>query len=223
MGNKGLGTRGRKPGLRTNVPVMQDPDELIPTRQSLLERLKDVADDESWRMFFEIYWRLIYYTGIKAGLNETEAEDLVQETVVSVFKSIESFNYAREHGSFKSWLLKLTRWRILDQFRKRQQNLTTLGAAGIEKLPEPPSLNKLDLAWDEEWATNLLQAAIERLKKKVDPKHWQLFDLYTFKQWPVRRIASALSVSAAQVYIVKHRLKKQLRKEIHELEKGGVL
>jgi hypothetical protein len=38
----------------------QDTKELIPTRQSLLGRLKDWADSESWRDFFDTYWKLIY-------------------------------------------------------------------------------------------------------------------------------------------------------------------
>ena len=210
--------------------VPHPPDELIPTRESLLERLKDAADNESWRTFFETYWRLIYYTGIKAGLSEVEAQDLVQETVISVCRSMDGFKYARETGSFKSWLLKLTRWRIVDQLRKRQRYLAAPSASSerdvrtstIERVPEPASLS-LETTWDEEWNNNLMQAAIERVKKKVDPKHWQIFDLRVFKQWPVRRIAAALGISTAKVYVVVHRLKRLLRKQIHELETKGTI
>src|SRR5579884_3179208 len=90
--------------------------ELIPTRQSLLSRLKDWDDNESWRVFFDTYWRLIYNAAMKAGLTDAEAQDAVQETVISVMKSISSFKYDPAKGSFKTWLLRLTQWRILDQF-----------------------------------------------------------------------------------------------------------
>ena len=50
-------------------------DELIPTRQSLLSRLKDWEDRDGWKQFFDTYWRLIYTIALKAGLTETEAED----------------------------------------------------------------------------------------------------------------------------------------------------
>ena len=49
-------------------------DDSIPTRQSLLARLKDWNDQEGWRRFFETYWRLIHSTALKAGLTQTEAE-----------------------------------------------------------------------------------------------------------------------------------------------------
>jgi len=203
-------------------------DDLTPTRQSLLERLKDASDDESWRRFFETYWRLIYFTGLKAGLSEVEAQDLVQETVISVFRSRERFQYARQNGSFKKWLLQLTHWRIIDQLRKRQKRLARLNRHGkpgsshtklMEQIPEPPSLN-LTATWDQEWIDNLMQAAVETVKKKVNPKHWQIFDLYTFQEWPIRRITAALGVSAARVYLVKHRLRKMLRKELEEHDKN---
>src|SRR5258706_14947787 len=87
-------------------------NELIPTRQSLLSRLKDWKDEESWRVFFDTYWKLIYGAAMKAGLSDAEAQDVVQETVISVLKSMPGFEYNTEKGSFKSWLLRLTNWRI---------------------------------------------------------------------------------------------------------------
>ena len=53
---------------------MKDEDELIPTRASLLSRLKDWQDKTSWKVFFDTYWILIYNAAIKAGLSEHPAE-----------------------------------------------------------------------------------------------------------------------------------------------------
>ena len=63
-------------------------EDLIPTRRTLLSRLKDWNDQENWRVFFDTYWRLIYSTAIKGGLTDAEAQDAVQETVISVMKSL---------------------------------------------------------------------------------------------------------------------------------------
>lgn len=35
-------------------------EDSIPTRKSLLGRLKDWEDQESWHVFFDTYWKLIY-------------------------------------------------------------------------------------------------------------------------------------------------------------------
>src|ERR1051326_5029571 len=86
----------------------------LTTSYSLLTRLQNWDDEKSWGVFFERYWRLIYSLAIRSGLTETEAEDVVQETIVCVAKDIQKFQRDRERGSFKGWLRNLTRWRIAD-------------------------------------------------------------------------------------------------------------
>src|SRR2546428_7095250 len=92
--------------------------EIIPTRQSLLNRLKNWDDKTSWKDFFDTYWSLIYGVARKAGLNDSEAQDVVQETIISVARKIPEFTYDPAVCSFKTWLMKMTHWRIIDQFRK---------------------------------------------------------------------------------------------------------
>ena len=84
--------------------MKNDPDELLPTRWTLIERLKNWDDQESWRQFFDTYWKLIYGVAIKSGLTHPEAQDVVQETVISVCKSMQNFKADPAYGSFKAWL-----------------------------------------------------------------------------------------------------------------------
>src|ERR1700704_35998 len=74
--------------------------ELLPTRYSLLSRLQNWEDQESWRVFFDTYWRLIYSVALKSGLTQTEAEEVVQETVICVAKDIQKFKRDPQRGSF---------------------------------------------------------------------------------------------------------------------------
>jgi RNA polymerase sigma-70 factor (ECF subfamily) len=208
---------------------------------SLLARLKDSQDQDSWREFFDMYWRLIYAVAIQAGLTDAEAQDVVQETVISVSKSIHKFRCDRSFGSFKAWLLRLTRWRISDQFRNRLVNcalpedhrlrFSRRGSALAEELGSKetatssaldysvdPSSVILDQVWDEEWKNNLLATAIERVKAQVRPKDYQIFDLCVIKSLPISRVASTLGVSAAQVYLAKHRITKLIREKVRRLE-----
>src|SRR5579859_2791196 len=204
---------------------MKDEDELIPTRRSLLSRLKNWDDQESWRVFFDTYWRLIYTTARRAGLSEPEAQDVVQETVISVLKSMADFKYRTTHGSFKSWLLQLTSWRICDQLRRRKHQFERLDdedasarTDSVEKVIDPASLDWQE-AWETDWEKNLMQAAIRRVKKRVDAKAYQVFDLLVFKEWQALRVARALKISRAQVYLIKHRISKVLKKEVAQIRK----
>ena len=199
-------------------------ENFIPTRASLLSRLKDWDDESSWRDFFNTYWKLIYGTAVNSGLSDAEAQDVVQETIISVSKSMPGFKYNSRIGSFKSWLLKLTHWRIVDHCRKRrsQKDINDLTITELEShlmaMQAISVPSELENQWDREYQQNLMDAAMERVKNKVDPKHFQIFDLYVLKEIPVKRIAAILAVRVSTVYLVKHRLSKLIQNELCSLQ-----
>lgn len=203
----------------------QQPDEFIPTRQSLLSRLKDWDDKASWRDFFNTYWKLIYSVGVKAGLTEEEAQDLVQETMLSVAKQMPSFRYDPKQGSFKAWLMKIIHRRLTDYWRKRppwaaeRQSIRneTPGTSTTNQIPAPSGFS-METVWDEEWQKNLVGAAMENVKRKIAPRQYQIFDLYVIKEWTVRDVTRTLHVSAAQVYLAKLRVSRLVQAEIRRLE-----
>src|SRR3954468_7251597 len=108
------------------------PKDLIPTRASLLGRLQNWEDKESWRTFFDTYWRLIYGFAPKRGLRHEEAQDAVQEPVVAVAKNIANFKYNGEVCAFKTWLLGVTRSKIANQFARRARQPMTAADLTIE-------------------------------------------------------------------------------------------
>src|SRR5258705_10918684 len=93
----------------------EDDAELIPTRASLIDRLKNWQDQASWQEFFDIYWRLIYGIARKSGLTESEAEDVVQETMAAEGKQMARFTDDAIIGSIKCWVLNMKRGRGVDQ------------------------------------------------------------------------------------------------------------
>ena len=206
----------------------QNNGDLIHTRQTLLERLKNLDDNLSWREFFEMYWPLIFNVARKFGLSDVEAQEVVQETVIAVSRNIEKFEYNPERGSFKNWLLKMTRWRILDQVRKRAQHMKTFSRPTsppdaerrtdtIDRIPDPNG-NSMEMVWDEEWKKNLVQLASQRIRKRVDPLHYQIFHLCVEKEVPIARICEMFDVPAGRVYVIKCRISTLIRKEVQILE-----
>ena len=219
-------------------------DEFIPTRQSLLGRLKNWDDQESWRDFFDTYGKLLYGLARKSGLNDAEAQDAVQETLMAVAKEMPSFKYNPAIGSFKGWLLEVARRRIANQFRKRSPGKGARGSDGppasqtpaqlppgrrepdeartptIERIPDPNS-EDLDRLWEQDWQKNLLEVALARVKRRVNAKQYQMFNLYVTQQWPMELVKSTLGVNAAQVYMAKMRLSRMIKAEIRRLVKGA--
>lgn len=205
-----------------------DQARFLPTRRSLLSRLRREGDDESWREFFDTYWKLIYRAATQAGLSGADAEDVVQETIITVSRGIRDFRYNPGQGSFKGWLLNTTRWRVIDHLRRNQKQalLTPLTddnreTSLVERLPNTVG-DSLDKMWEEDWQRNLLDAAMHRVKSKVNPKHFQIFELAAIKGWPPAKVADTLDVGRAQVHLIKHRVAQLVRKEVRRLEKEGV-
>jgi RNA polymerase sigma-70 factor (ECF subfamily) len=196
-------------------------EDSIPTRYSLLSRLQDWDDQESWRVFFDTYWRLIYSVAARAGLTESEAQDVVQETIICVAKDIQKFKRDRAAGSFKGWLRNLTLWRIADQLRKRGSAELRIVEFSEEhaNTPQDSSHGGLEEVWESEWRVNLIEAATERVRRNVKEEHYQMFDLNVLKQWPAQKVAQALGVSVGLVYLAKHRVSALVRKEIRVLER----
>jgi RNA polymerase sigma factor (sigma-70 family) len=199
----------------------------LATRRSLLSRLKQSNAHESWREFFDTYWRLIYTTATSAGLTDSEAQEVVQETVLTVVRKIKSFRYDPAVGSFKGWLLTIVRWRIGDQFRKRPRQIPppisgrateASGTATLERIADPAAVN-LDVVWEAEWQRTLFTAALLRVKRQANARHYQMFDLHAVKHWSVDKVAQTLGVSAGQVRLAKHRITALMRREVARLER----
>ena len=208
-------------------------DDSYPTRPSLLHRLKDTQDQQSWQEFDDIYRKLIRGFALKAGLTEDEADEAVQETLIAAVKHVPGFTYDPKVCSFKTWLLNLANWRVQDQLRKRQSPAapqpsrpparewteSETRTKTIDRLPDPAG-PELQGIWDKEWQTTLLDAALARVKTRVDLKQWQIFDLYVLKEWSVPEVAKALGVGRGRVYLAKHRVSALVKKELSLMEKG---
>ena len=162
-------------------------------------------------------------------MTEAEAQDVVQETVIAVAKKMGEFKTDPAFGSFKSWLLVITRRRISDQFRKRPPQVE-ITRARSDATPRTPTLERLPDAqtppleriWQEEWTRNLVDIALENVKQLVSSKQFLLFYQQAFKQWSPRKVANQYGVSLAQVYMAKYRVSSVLKREIKKLEKLGM-
>lgn len=202
------------------------PDEWLPTRLSLLTRLKNWNDNDGWQEFFDTYWRLLYGAARKSGLTDAEAQDVVQTVVIEVAEKMgkREFTYS-PGGSFKAWLLTLTQWRVGDQFRRRKkleerhpnhEGKTKL----MEEIADEAAERRISECWEAEWADNLLQRALDQVQPRVAARTFQMFHLHVQKEWPVEKVVRTLGVSRAQVYMAKMRVSNMVKKELAKLTKS---
>jgi len=196
--------------------MANDVDELIPTRASLLGRLKNSKDQSSWQEFFDTYSRLIFGVARKAGLNDAQAKGVLEATVASVADHMPSFKYDPKAGSFKSWLRNLTRLQIVSLTLKGRP---ASGEVNKSSAGEPESTAQtVDRVWEAEWKNNLLNAAVANVKQRLDPKKYQIYDLQVNKGVPAEKLAALLGQSVEEICEAKRSIEEMIQAEVKRLE-----
>jgi RNA polymerase sigma-70 factor (ECF subfamily) len=199
------------------------------TRSSLLARLKDWSQQTAWRQFDQDYTPLIRNFARKAGLTDSEASEVAQETLIAVAKKIEDFQHAGNRGSFRAWLYQQARWRIADQFRARAkakppgQRVPTEFENSEEGIPVSldgsavQSDSTFERLWDLEWEQHVRQSALARVKRQVSPRQYQLFELHVQQGLSVAQTAHAAGATVAAVYMAKSRVARLVKKAVKAL------
>ena len=174
-----------------------DEPSSIQTRTSLLNRMK-TDEAGGWNEFYRIYGKLVRGFAMQAGLSETEADDVMQETAIAIARHLPEYHYDRRNCRFKTWLLNQASWRVKDQLKKRNRQAAhiadfsnaaeTSRTSAINRVPDS---NSPDLAalFETEWRKNLLSVAMERVKKKFSDKQIQIFDFVVLQEWPASEVA----------------------------------
>ena len=197
------------------------------TRPTLLFRLRDWNDEQSWTEFYRLYYAFVFDFARRSGLQPADAEEVTQDVFKRVAETIQVFESDPNRGKFRGWLLNLTRWRIADKFRAALPHERGAGAgphaeatdrtSTIERLPAEGIEGGASVAWENEWQRHVLDVALARLARRVPAKHFQAFDFYTRQGWPVLRVSRELGINIATVYVISHRFTKQLKAEVARL------
>ncbi len=221
----------------TPLPVELPPDELLPTRPSLLARLRNKDDSKAWQQgweeFYLRYHPVIYRHALKHGLQEADAEDVVQEIVIGLARSLPQFQYDPTVCSFKTWLFRVVRNKIVDHVRKsgRQRRGPV---AGPEAEHDPEALAEVaddsvltpDKEWDLMWEANLRRVALEHVKNRVKPMTMRLYLHHVVDGHSVEATVSCFGdslVTPDAVHLAKHRVQKMVDETLDRLREGKTL
>jgi RNA polymerase sigma-70 factor (ECF subfamily) len=211
--------------MTTLSPVKPQEDSLA-TRWSLVGRIKNTQDDKSWNEFHDLYRGLILGVAKKAGLQDAEALDVLQETMTAVSKNIGGFEANPERGSFRAWLLQMARWRIMDQLKKRlpisvvgsRSDNATETTPAVERVPDPREVD-LERLCDAEWKEQLMNQALKEVQLQINAEHYQIFYLLEIERRTIPDVARMVGRNRAPIYLIRHRVTNALKKIVKRLER----
>ena len=191
------------------------------TRITLLTRLRsDPADPDSWDEFVERYGRHIYRWCQHWKLQDADAEDLTQNILMKIFRTLPVFAYDPSR-SFRGWL-KTVAYRAWWDHKNRRQTQAAAGDSQVTQMiltleARDDLAQKLDQAFDLE----LLEKAKARVRKRVAPHTWEAFRLLALERLPVDEVASRVKMQTAMVYVAKSKVQKMLQEEVAKLEQAS--
>ena len=95
------------------------------TRSSVLRAVADTENEAAWNRFFDLYAGFVYSVARSRGLNDADADDVVQNVFADLARNLPTFRYDRAKGRFRSYLAGLVNWRVVDKMKsaKREADL----------------------------------------------------------------------------------------------------
>ena len=193
--------------------------EIPQTRQSLLIELGKQSD-EAWAEFLSVYEKALYRFCIAKGLQDADAQDVLQDVLTAVLKRLPSWDANASKGSFRGWLFRVARNISVDAIAHRAKKTTPSGdPLASEALSQLPSASSLeDTSLEVEYQRSLFDWAAKQVKSEVRDVTWKAFSLTAIEGQKAESVAQTLGISVGSVYTAKCRVVARMRSRIADME-----
>ncbi|MCA9056407.1 MAG: sigma-70 family RNA polymerase sigma factor [Planctomycetaceae bacterium] len=185
------------------------------TSHTLLGRVKS-RDPQAWQRFADIYTPLVYSWARRAGLQENDAADVVQEVFRTVARKLGDFGQDRSDPSFRGWLRTIARNECRLLYRRRANHPEVVGGSDAQQqLAELPGLDDEPTADGEAQDQHyLLHRTLKIIRDDFEESTWSAFWRLTVDGDPAAEIGEQLGLSPAAVRQAKFRVLCRLRQEL---------
>jgi RNA polymerase sigma factor (sigma-70 family) len=194
--------------------------KFVDTQPSLLARIRDGTDRAAWEEFVELYAPVVYGYAIKYGLQEADAADFTQDTILGLMRSLKSFEYDRSRGSFRGWLVTVLRNRLKRAgLQAARQDRGSGDSTVLQQLNSLPT-SQPDDTWEHEVKLSEFHWAAQRIQPEFQPNTWSAFWQTTVVGQTIQQVAEQLGITAGAVYVARSRVLARLRTEVQLAESG---
>jgi RNA polymerase sigma factor (sigma-70 family) len=201
-----VATRAAHCGEGASMPAERNSD----TSLTLLERLQQNPDDpQAWSLFVERYQPRIRGWCLTWGLQDSDADDVVQDVLVKLFAALRKFQYDPSR-SFRAWLKTVTQhaWSDFVAGRRRHSGRIDTVAQSAEAQSE------LEREIEDAFDPDLFAIAMHRIKERTKPANWEAFHLTAIEGLSGAEAARKLGIAVGHVFLAKHRVRKMLQEEV---------
>jgi RNA polymerase sigma-70 factor (ECF subfamily) len=195
------------------------PNDPMPTRPSLLLRIRDADDRSAWEQFVALYAPMIYRFVRRRGLQDADAADVTQDVLRVVATKARCLDYDPTLGSFRAWLFTVTRNTMINARKHRARHPQGTGDTAMQHRLDARAAPSADeeAVWEQEYRQRRLTWAAERVRGHCEESTWQAFWRTAVEGQSPRSVAEALGLSVGAVHIAKSRVIARLKAVLGEL------
>jgi RNA polymerase sigma factor (sigma-70 family) len=193
-----------------------EPEKAIDYDRSLVERCAG-GDTAAWEELVRTHTRRVYSLCYRFTNSDAEAQDLTQDVFLRIFKTVKTFR--AEEGSFTTWMARLTRNLLIDNYRrKRQDRMTDSLEPQLPMLQEQlASSSRPDGLVAGREAKERLQAGLQ----KLSPELRETLILRDLEELEYREIAEILRIPEGTVKSRLNRARTELARILQRNEAVG--
>jgi RNA polymerase sigma-70 factor (ECF subfamily) len=185
------------------------------TSLSLLHRLRHAPESESWNRLVDLYTPLIRAWLRKYDVQDSDADDLVQEVLLAVSKDLAKFEHRGQPGAFRGWLKAILVNRLRKFWRSRDRRPQARGDSDMDtrlaQLDDPSS--EMSLIWNREHDQYVLRQLLALAEPHFAPNTWTAFCRVALDGAKPDVVAEEMGISRNAVVIAKCRVLSRLRQE----------
>ncbi len=193
----------------------------LPTRPSLLVRLRNAEDHAAWSQFVTVYTPLIFGFCCKRGLNETAAGDVCQEVLKAIARAIPQYQYDPQRSTFRNWLFTVVRSKWNNHIAAQARQPKLAGETTLEEFAEHEPDRALEESWRREYQANLIQWAASQIQNEFKTQTWEAFRRTALQGEPPEVVALQLGLTLNALYVARSRVTRRLKETIESIEDGA--
>lgn len=189
------------------------------TTTLLLDQLKEDGNESAWREIDKRFRGVVLGAARKIGLDESDAADVAQETMVQTLRDYRAGKYERSRGRLSSWIIGIAHHRITDVLRRRERAAVQAGETTLRMLPV---IEEVSAAWDESLRDDVFCRAWELVPRETNlsAANLRAFELAVIRGVPPEAVATECGISVDQVYVAKNRVSAKLREIVERLTRA---
>jgi RNA polymerase sigma factor (sigma-70 family) len=187
------------------------------TRASLIVRLRNRTDQEAWFEFVEIYRPVVYRLARAKGLQDADAEDLVQQVLTAVAGAIERWDPDPGRGRFRSWLGRIAHNQIVNALARAAPDRATGGSSERDALDQLATYDGPDSKLlRTEYRREVFAWAARQVRVQFQAETWDAFWYTAVEGREIAEVAGLLGKQPGAVYAARSRVMRRLKKKILE-------